>query len=90
MAAPRNPPFGRHERLLGHLRRAGVLVSRVLIVGAGREGRDLWRALERSRGLGFSVVGFLDDTDSPAPIPGLPPVVGTPAEIRRSRTPRRS
>ena len=72
-----------NRRLLGHLRRSGVLVSRVLIVGAGREGRDLWRALERSRGLGFSVVGFLDEADPPAPAPGLPPVVGTPAEIRR-------
>jgi exopolysaccharide biosynthesis polyprenyl glycosylphosphotransferase len=67
------------------MRRSGALVSRMLIVGAGREGRDLCRALSRARHLGFQVVGFLDDTRPVGPAAaGLPDIVGSSADIRRA------
>jgi exopolysaccharide biosynthesis polyprenyl glycosylphosphotransferase len=67
------------------MRRSGVLVSRLLIVGAGREGRDLCRAVTRARHLGFEVVGFLDDTRPVGPAAaGLPEVVGSSAEVRQA------
>src|ERR671914_1573049 len=57
-----------------------VLATRfayLLILGAGREGRDLYRAVTRARWLGFQVVGFLDDTRPPGPtVPGLPNILG--------------
>jgi exopolysaccharide biosynthesis polyprenyl glycosylphosphotransferase len=67
------------------MRRSGVLISRMLIVGAGREGRDLCRAVTRARHLGFQVVGFLDDTRPVGPAAaGLPEVVGSSADIRQA------
>jgi exopolysaccharide biosynthesis polyprenyl glycosylphosphotransferase len=70
--------------LLRSMRRSGVLVSRLLIVGAGREGRDLCRAVTRARHLGFEVVGFLDDTRPAGPAAArLPEVVGSSAEVRQ-------
>jgi exopolysaccharide biosynthesis polyprenyl glycosylphosphotransferase len=71
--------------LLGSMRRSGALVSRMLIVGAGREGRDLCRAIARARHLGFQVVGFLDDTRPVGPAAaGLPEVVGSSADVRQA------
>jgi exopolysaccharide biosynthesis polyprenyl glycosylphosphotransferase len=71
--------------LLRSMRRSGALVSRMLIVGAGREGRDLCRAMTRARHLGFQVVGFLDDTCPVGPATaGLPEIVGTSADIRQA------
>ena len=71
--------------LLGWMRRSGALVSRLLIVGAGRDGRDLCRAVTRARHLGFQVVGFLDDTRPVGPAAaGLPEVVGSSAEVREA------
>ena len=67
------------------MRRSGALISRMLIVGAGREGRDLCRAVTRARHLGFQVVGFLDDTRPVGPAAaGLPEVVGSSADIRQA------
>jgi exopolysaccharide biosynthesis polyprenyl glycosylphosphotransferase len=67
------------------MRRSGVLISRMLIVGAGREGRDLCRAVTRARHLGFQVVGFLDDTRPVGPAAAdLPEVVGSSADIREA------
>jgi exopolysaccharide biosynthesis polyprenyl glycosylphosphotransferase len=71
--------------LLRSMRRSGALISRLLIVGAGREGRDLCRAVTRARHLGFQVVGFLDDDRPVGPAAaGLPEIVGTTAEIRQA------
>jgi len=71
--------------LLRSMRRSGALVSRLLIVGAGRDGRDLCRAVTRARHLGFQVVGFLDDN---RPIgsaaAGLPEIVGSSSDIRKA------
>ena len=73
-----------YRSLLRSMRRSGVLVSRLLIVGAGREGRDLCRAVTRARHLGFQVVGFLDDTRPVGPAAaGLPEIVGSSADVRR-------
>jgi exopolysaccharide biosynthesis polyprenyl glycosylphosphotransferase len=71
--------------LLRSMRRSGVLVSRMLIVGAGREGRDLCRAVTRARYLGFQVVGLLDDTRPVGPaVAGLPEIVGSSADVGRA------
>ncbi len=40
---------------------AGLLKSKVLILGAGKTGELIFRALKRDTNLGFDVVGFLDD-----------------------------
>jgi exopolysaccharide biosynthesis polyprenyl glycosylphosphotransferase len=74
-----------HRRILRGLHHAGVLVTPMLIVGAGREGREVWRALERSRHLGFRVVGFLDDHEPGNPAHGSnqgPPLLGRIDQIR--------
>ena len=72
-----------YRAILRSMRRSGVLVSRMLIVGAGREGRDLCRAVSRASWLGFQVVGFLDDVRPSGPVSaGLPEVVGSTTAIR--------
>jgi exopolysaccharide biosynthesis polyprenyl glycosylphosphotransferase len=76
-----------HRRILRGLRSAGVLVTPMLIVGAGREGREVWRALERSPHLGYRVVGFLDDSAPLGPLTSatgrdLPPVLGRTDDVR--------
>jgi len=72
-----------YRTILRSLRHSGVLVSRMLIVGAGREGRDLCRSIMRSRRLGFQVVGFLDDALAPGPVAaGLPELLGPSSTVR--------
>jgi exopolysaccharide biosynthesis polyprenyl glycosylphosphotransferase len=74
-----------YRAILRSMRRSGVLVSRMLIVGAGREGRDLCRSVNRARRLGFQVVGFLDDTMPPGPVAaGLPELLGPTAAVREA------
>lgn len=46
------------KNLLMH---AGLLESKVLILGAGKTGQLIFNALKRDRNLGLNVVGFLDD-----------------------------
>jgi exopolysaccharide biosynthesis polyprenyl glycosylphosphotransferase len=76
-----------YRLMLRTMRKSGTLVSRLLIIGAGREGRDLYRAVTRARNLGLQVVGFLDDT-RPAgpPAPGLPEVLGPTSSVRDAVT----
>jgi len=57
---------------------AGIGVSRVLILGAGRLGRALDDWLRENPHMGFSVCGFLDDNPS-----SDPRILGTPAELHR-------
>jgi exopolysaccharide biosynthesis polyprenyl glycosylphosphotransferase len=74
-----------YRLILRTMRCSGTLVSRLLIVGAGREGRDLCRVVTRARWLGFQVVGFVDDTRPPGPVAaGLPEVVGPTATVREA------
>jgi FlaA1/EpsC-like NDP-sugar epimerase len=73
--------FG-YRAILRTLRRSGMLVGRMLIVGAGREGRDLCRVVTRASWLGFQIVGFLDDDRPPGPVAaGLPEVIGPTAAV---------
>jgi len=46
------------------LRKAGLLKRRVLILGAGKTGRLMARALRGEPNYGFTVIGFLDDDPS--------------------------
>jgi exopolysaccharide biosynthesis polyprenyl glycosylphosphotransferase len=74
-----------YRLILRAMRTSGTLVNRLLIVGAGREGRDLYRAVTRARWLGFQVVGFLDDTRPVGPpAPGLPEVLGPSSSVREA------
>jgi len=74
-----------YRLILRAMRHSGTLVSRMLIVGAGREGRDLCRAVTRARWLGFQVVGFLDDARPPGPVAaGLPEVIGPSSSVREA------
>jgi exopolysaccharide biosynthesis polyprenyl glycosylphosphotransferase len=71
------------RRALRRMRVSGLLVSRMLIVGAGPSGQDLFTKVARkARWLGFQVVGFVDEPTTGAPAPGLPEVVGPPTDIR--------
>jgi exopolysaccharide biosynthesis polyprenyl glycosylphosphotransferase len=73
-----------YRQILNAMRRSGTLVSRLLIVGAGREGRDLYRAVRRAPSLGFQVVGFVDDEARPGLVAaGLPEVVGSIDDLPR-------
>jgi exopolysaccharide biosynthesis polyprenyl glycosylphosphotransferase len=56
---------------------AGIGVSRVLIVGAGRLGLALNDWLRKNPHLGFSVCGFIDENPS-----SDPRVLGTPIDLR--------
>ncbi|MEA3345938.1 MAG: undecaprenyl-phosphate glucose phosphotransferase [Chloroflexota bacterium] len=47
--------------LWAHLRRKGIGVERVLIVGAGEIGRTLMRHIVAQPELGYQIVGFVDD-----------------------------
>ncbi len=47
--------------LLAHLRKKGIGVARVLIVGAGEMGRRIMRNVMANPDLGYRIVGFLDD-----------------------------
>jgi exopolysaccharide biosynthesis polyprenyl glycosylphosphotransferase len=74
-----------YRRIIRALRLSGVLVSRLLIIGAGREGLDLCRAIRRAPHLGFDVVGFLDDQRTGVgngADAGLPAVLGSTADVR--------
>jgi exopolysaccharide biosynthesis polyprenyl glycosylphosphotransferase len=74
-----------YRAILRTMRRSGILVSRLLIVGAGREGRNLCRAVRRASFLGFQVVGFLDDTVPAGPVAaGLPEVLGPSSSLRQA------
>jgi exopolysaccharide biosynthesis polyprenyl glycosylphosphotransferase len=74
-----------YRAILGSMRRSGILVNRMLIVGAGREGRELCRSITRTRRLGFEVVGFLDDAIPPGPVTaGLPELLGSTAQVREA------
>ncbi len=50
-----------NRQLMTRLRRKGVGIRRVLLVGAGEVSRRIMRVLLANRNLGYEVVGFLDD-----------------------------
>jgi len=72
-----------YRRVLRALRLSGALSTRLLIVGAGREARDLWRTITgKGAYLGFQVVGLVDDAPPEDTWPGSPPVLGSAKDIR--------
>jgi exopolysaccharide biosynthesis polyprenyl glycosylphosphotransferase len=46
---------------LGQLRKRGIGVDRLLVVGAGEVGRAIMRNIVAQPGLGYQVIGFVDD-----------------------------
>ena len=61
-----------HRFLWGSLRRNGIGAVRLLIVGAGPAGQDLVARVHRRPGLGYHVVGFVDDTPGRTRARGVP------------------
>jgi len=59
-----------HRRIVRGLRTSGAMVSRMLIVGASSEARELCRAIVRAPQLGFQVLGFLDGSGPVGPTNG--------------------
>ncbi len=53
-------------------RRKGYGIRRILVIGAGPLGREVTQKILAHRGLGFEVVGFLDDTPSGRFVLGRP------------------
>jgi exopolysaccharide biosynthesis polyprenyl glycosylphosphotransferase len=68
-----------NSRLRWHLQGRGVGAARVLIVGTGDTGRMVLRAIQRSPGLGYEVVGMVSQ-DSKAGEADVP-VLGTTDEL---------
>ena len=58
------------------MRRRGRNVSRILIIGAGRMGREVTQKILDHRELGFEVIGFLDDKKPRGEVLGRP-ILGT-------------
>ena len=47
--------------IIGRLHRKGIGVNRVVIVGAGEVGRTVMRTVVAQPGLGYQIIGFVDD-----------------------------
>ena len=67
--------------LMGQLRKRGMAVDRLLIIGAGERGRALMRTIVARPDLGYHVVGFLDDEPSRLVSIGRFPPLGTTAQL---------
>ncbi len=50
-----------HARVLWRLQERGLGATRVIVVGAGETGQMIANAIERSPGLGYRLVGIVDD-----------------------------
>ncbi|MGB8646067.1 MAG: sugar transferase [Anaerolineae bacterium] len=50
--------------VIGRLRKQGRLVDRVLIVGCGESGRAILRSVIAQPGLGYRIIGYIDDDAS--------------------------
>ena len=59
-----------HARMQWGLQARGFNEVRLLIVGAGEVGRMILHKIRQSPGLGYSVVGFVDDRDPPSNVLG--------------------
>jgi exopolysaccharide biosynthesis polyprenyl glycosylphosphotransferase len=69
-----------HRAAWGALRRRGVGLFRLLIVGAGPEGQDLVSRVNRRPWLGYEVVGFVDDKQGRTRARGAP-VLGKTTQL---------
>jgi Undecaprenyl-phosphate glucose phosphotransferase len=70
--------------VLRRLRRGGYNLQRILIVGAGKLGKEMAEKLHAHRELGFEVIGFLDDDPGKTRYEyrGVP-VLGTTEDVGR-------
>jgi len=77
---------GINRVILAQLRRRGVGIRRILLVGAGEMSRTIMRTLLAEPSLGYSVVGFLDDNPQKGernlgPFVGLGPIDNLPQAL---------
>jgi len=76
--------FGRviHSRVQWSLQARGYNQARILIVGTGEVGRIILQRIQQSPGLGYNVIGFVEDHDSPSTLVGVP-VLGQTSDLSR-------
>jgi exopolysaccharide biosynthesis polyprenyl glycosylphosphotransferase len=74
--------FGRiiHSRIQWHLQSRGYNESRLLIVGTSEIGRIILQKIRQSSGLGYSVIGFVEDHNPPPTVLGVN-VLGSTSEL---------
>jgi exopolysaccharide biosynthesis polyprenyl glycosylphosphotransferase len=71
-----------HARFRWGLQARGYNEARLIIVGAGEVGRMILQKIRQSPGLGYTVVGFVDDRNPPANVLGVD-VLGTTHDLPR-------
>ena len=71
-----------HSRLQWALQAKGYNEARVLIVGTGEVGRIILQKIRQSAGLGYNVIGFVEDHDPPANVLGVE-VLGKTGDLSR-------
>jgi lipopolysaccharide/colanic/teichoic acid biosynthesis glycosyltransferase len=70
------------RRIVRHLRRRGLLLSRAVLVGLGGPGLTFARHFEQMRHAGVKIVGFVDDFLPPGtPVVGDLKVLGPPGSL---------
>jgi len=76
--------FGRviHSRLQWSLQARGFNEARLIIVGAGEVGRMILQKIRQSPGLGYTVVGFVEDRNPPSNVLGVA-VLGSTNDLPR-------
>lgn len=74
--------FGRivHSRVQWQMQSRGYNEARMLIVGTGEVGRIILQKIRQSPGLGYRVVGFVEDNNPPASVLGVE-VLGTTRDL---------
>lgn len=65
----RNAGFLLLYKYLSYMRAKGRHVKRLLVIGAGRIGEELFNYVKRDVSIGYSIVGFLDDNPDTANVP---------------------
>lgn len=71
-----------HSRVQWSLQARGHNQVRLLIVGAGEVGRIVLQKIRQSPGLGYQVIGFVDDYNAPASVMGVE-VLGKTEDLPR-------
>ena len=71
-----------HARFQWGLQARGFNEARLIIVGAGEVGRMILQKIRQSPGLGYTVVGFVDDRDPPSNVLGVE-VLGSTDDLPR-------
>jgi Undecaprenyl-phosphate glucose phosphotransferase len=72
-----------HARFQWGLQSRGFNEARVVIVGAGEVGRMILQKIRQSPGLGYTVVGFVDDHNPPSSVMGAD-VLGSTNDLPRT------